>query len=425
MTKTVKTFCPKPLHMKDMRGLPFESSRLSETTLLDEESLWKMFHITEIMKRITPMYSDDRRLLWIEVKRDTPAEWMSFEDAKEEYDDIETLEDYLRVWEEENPYPVEWWSIMSGYYQDMHYIAIGDGRWKRVHLGNKSSIESENHKPRMNYAKFLGRLADYIKEIVDSIETNPDNYNSYLEANLPYTKRTGTIQTREYRRILGLGGEDKMPRGAKGFLRRMMAMGDEVPALEGPMTLRCYAGIWTIAHTGIKYYKMKEDADPLEVFSHSSKGYRIAKDYDLDSEEDYRKWAKENMPYHCFDIVYARVHLVPSEKDGKWTLGLWGGLEGWSRDIVEAGMALEKAGIPFSMKGEAESLFKNLIGDNEITFEPLGGVRSWIESPSRSFPEIYEEGVSKEKLEALAKATKWVPLKQARPIAEILQEDKD
>ena len=49
---------------------------------MDKESTAKMLRISEIMKELAPMHTDDTRLLWIEVVRGTPEEWCSFEEAR-------------------------------------------------------------------------------------------------------------------------------------------------------------------------------------------------------------------------------------------------------------------------------------------------------------------------------------------------------
>ena len=88
-------------------------------------------------------------------------------------------------------------------------------------------------------------------------------------------------------------------------------------------------------------------------------------------------------------------------------------------------MALEKAGIPFSMGGVAGELLRSVRGEGEITFEPLGGVGSSIGSPTRRFPQPGEDGITAGMIEALANATRWRPLKRAMPMSTILQEDRD
>lgn len=62
---------------------------------------------------------------------------------------------------------------------------------------------------------------------------------------------------------------------------------------------------WRIAYEAV-YGKMS--GNDIEVFRHSSKGYEI-KEYNLDSEDDFRRWKNDVSPYHGFDVVYARVHL--------------------------------------------------------------------------------------------------------------------
>lgn len=78
----IRTFCGQPLRQCDLQLLSQAGIPDSRTILMDKESTAKMLRISEIMKELAPMYTDDTRLLWIEVVRGTPEEWCSFEEAR-------------------------------------------------------------------------------------------------------------------------------------------------------------------------------------------------------------------------------------------------------------------------------------------------------------------------------------------------------
>lgn len=319
----MNTFCGRPLLIREVERL-FLESRPGKGIILDGTPLRKMFFISEMMKRLAPMYTDDRRLLWIEAVRGTPEEWLPFERAREEYEGIRTRDDYLRVWREENPDEKQWFEVVTGYYKDIHHLTVSNGTWRRCSFSNRSIASNGGTAPCHDCGDALDRLGDYIRGVIDRIEEDPDAYNAYLEANLPLSKRTGTISGRDYRRITGADQWADMPEGAEAFLERMAGRGDGAPLLEGPMTLRRYAGLWALALAGARGHEEREVDDPLEAFSMSSKGYGIEESYDLDSEEEYLRWAGENRPYHCHDIIYARVHLVPGQTERGWKLSLSG-----------------------------------------------------------------------------------------------------
>lgn len=426
MTKRIiKTYADNPLHLKDIRMFPFDSAR-GRMLLLDERSQRSLFCIAEQMKYLAPMYQDDKRLIWIEVLRGKPSEWCSFKEFQSESDGEPTREEYLQEWESWNPEEVAWYYVMTGYYQDMHYLIISDGRWKRCEMGNRSNLQDENVGFRYDFGEPLDRLAEYLRKVVEKIRKNPDEYNRYIDEHLPYDRRRGRISMKDYRSILHLDPWKDCSGEVEAFLRRHA--GDstlQTPYLEGGMTLRRYATLWTICYQAVNETQAKGADDPLAVFCRSnSKGSKM-NDYDLDSEAGYVAWEKEYYPYHCHDVVYARVHLVPRKCEGGWKLELFGELEGFKEDIIAAGMALDRNGIPFSMEGTAESILMDFYSEGEIDFMPLGGWRSSIECPSRSFPHPGEDGISEEMVRELAAATRWIPLKKVIPIEEILQEDKD
>ena len=425
MKKKVTTFADTPLHVKDFKRFPFRGNAF-EQYLLDETSTRELFYISEQMKRIAPMYTDDTRILWIEALRGRPLEWCSFKEAKEAFE-IETREEYLREWQSWLPDEVEWYYIVTGYYKDMHYLIIGDGMWDRCELVNRSYTTGNHSDWRYDFKRELNLIGGYIRKVIDRIEKDPEDYYSYISEHLPYNRRTGTISMKDYRNILGEDPWKGIPKTVEPFLRKHARDEDEkTPAIEGEMTIRRYASLWALCYMSLdrEGRRADDEYDPIKVFSRSSKGDKIH-DYNLDSEEDYKNWFDENSSYHCFDIVYARVHLVPRKEEDGWRLYLYGELEGFTDDLIAVGMALDKAGIPFNMYNIAGSILKDLTSEGRFKFKPLGGFRSDIENPSRRFPYVGDDGITKETLDRLANATTWVPLKKAIPFKEILQEGRD
>ena len=425
MGKRITTFAESPLHLKDIRDIPFESLRVFEQVLLDEESTCKLFIITELLKRLAPMYNDDNRLVWIEVLRGAPSEWCSFKKARDDFD-IETREDYLREWKFNHPDEVEWFYVMSVYYRDMHYLFSGDGRCRKCSFANRSSVKEENDGYRYDFSELLDRLGKYLRSVIQKIEEDPVGYYRYISDHLPYNRRRGTISMKDYRDILGISPWKGTPKTVGAFLRRHADDVDrDPPVLEGVMTIRRYALLWSICYRATRSIRHGREEDALDTFSRAnSKGAEI-KGFNPDNEDDFIKWFEENSSYHCFDVVYARVHLVPHKSDDGWRLYLYGELEGFKKDIIAAGMALEKACVPFSMHDVAAHLLKDYNSEGEILFSPLGGWRSDIERPSRDFPYEGEDGVTEEMLERLATATRWIPLKKAIPMEKIIQEGLD
>ena len=101
-----------------------------------------------------------------------------------------------------------------------------------------------------------------------------------------------------------------------------------------------------------------------EVFrNHSSKG-RETEGLNLDSEQDFLKWDKENTHYHNMDVIYARVHLVPRKKgegwddedlpvpDGHWYLDLSFCVYGFSNDVVNMLETFWRAGVGVVCDGQ-------------------------------------------------------------------------
>jgi len=376
-TSSFQTFKENPLLNSDLRIV--NNSNRGEILLLDEESIRIMLRIQERMRLLAPCDDDDRRTLWIES---IPGGGKRGETKM-------------------------WWKVIVGYYEDIHYLAITDGRWRGATFLNKDDgncLDSYKYDMR----EMLGKLNAYLWQIVSDVMKNPVPYNEYVEKNLPLTLRTGTLSRKTYR---GFFPDDKwkgLPFDPEPLLRKKAAQ-SKTDTIEA-MTLREYIRLWSIAYRAI-HPEYANQAD-LEVFNKNSKGRDIGKHYGLDDPEEYMRWDKEQGAYHCHDVVYARVVLVPQrQREGGWYLDFGGDLEGYTEDIIKGANALDLAGISFMLRC-AKEMLEDYLGEDDITFCPFGGMRSEIGGASRSFPEGKRDGLPAKRIKELASLVNWKPLRK-------------
>ena len=130
----------------------------------------------------------------------------------------------------------------------------------------------------------------------------------------------------------------------------------------------------------------------------------------MDSREDFARWQKERYPYHCYDVVYVRVHLYPEcdYETKKWYLDLSFGLETFGDIGFRIAFALEEAGIPFIISGSEEKL-DALMGEDTIYFSP--------DERDYQLPYPREKGVVAEKLQKAIGLIKWQHFEEIHPFA--------
>lgn len=187
-----------------------------------------------------------------------------------------------------------------------------------------------------------------------------------------------------------------------------------LPYYDGQLTLREYMKAWKVAYCGITGGESMKCLPPEEIFERSSKGRKAdLEKYDLDSEKDFILWAKENAAYHCFDVSYVTVHLLPATKAGRWRLHLVAAYEWAIDDMFEAAKALTAEGIPFSMP-QARDILRMHEMNGRILIDEEYADRSRIGEIVRRLPEPGYAGVTKDQVKKLIKAIRWDPLNEVK-----------
>ena len=379
-------------------------------TVVDDASLEVMLRIEKTMSRLDVVGDDDKRILWIELK--APRKCDREEDA-----------------DENGNY---WYQLATGCYQQMHYLLLSNRHWRFVDLRSHESRRGER-KPDVwhgNVSKALKKLEHYVAALVDRICANPDEYNDYVAENLPYSKREGRIRRKELNRICPSYKTFDNPEQVVSIVKAVQNM--PITTFD-KMTLRTYMHVWRIlyeayctkdrfSHDDAECFSGLSDA---EVFEHNSKGREI-EGLDLDSEDDYLKWEKENSSYHCHDVAYARVHLQPIKKgdysfdekldvpNGKWYFSLGYSVYGYSQDVVNMLEALRDAGIGLRCSS-SERLLKMALENDWVSISPLPNKYTHDDELGNeiSLPYI-DNDITEEQVRQVIEAAEWAPLEKVR-----------
>lgn len=389
-------------------------------TVVDDASLEVMLRIEKTMSRLDVMGDDERRELWIELK--APRKCDREEDA-----------------DENGNY---WYLLITGCYQQMHYLILSNKSWRFVDLRSCESGRGER-KPDVwngNVSKALKKLEHYVVALVDRICANSDEYNEYVKRNLPYQKREGRIRRKDLNRICPCYRTFEDPEQVVSIVKDVQDMSIKH---YDRMTLRTYMQVWRIIYEAYCTKDVLSHNDrhsfsglsDTEVFVHNSKGCEIDH-FDLDSETDFLKWEKENSMYHCHDVVYACVHLQPIKKGdysyeeeldvpvGKWYFSLGYSVYGYSQDVVNMLEALRDAGIGLYCSS-SERLLKMALEDDWVSISPLPNKYTHDEELGNeiSLPYVDDE-ITEEQVRQVIEAAQWETLERVGLDKLIPLEDK-
>ena len=171
--------------------------------VVDDAALEMMLRIEKTMQRLEEMGDDEQRWLWIEIKAPGKRNRMEMADANGNY----------------------WYQVFTA-----NYKGFGERRPDVWH-GNVS--------------KSLLKLEKYITAMVDNICENADEYNAYVEKNLPYSKRDGIIKRADLNRICPVYRTFDNPARVVDIVKKS----DSLPLWSADkMTLRTYMHVWRILY---------------------------------------------------------------------------------------------------------------------------------------------------------------------------------
>ena len=357
--------------------------------VVDDASLEVMLRIENEMRRLKVMGDDERRSLWLEIHLPGRRYYWG-EDKRDRNGNI-------------------WYWISTGNYRGFHYLLLGDNRHRCIDLRSQPYV-GEVRNPEHIYTDVrepLLRLEEYVKRIVDAVCVAPDKYNEYIEENLPYWKRHGTIRRSALNGICPLYKRVENPEAEVELLENVrkcpLTVLDE-------MTLNTYMHYWRLAYVA---YRTRDDIEPdsideyadsddREVFRRSSKGYNL-EEYDLDSQEDFIRWKDGNSLYHCLDVAYARIHLWPvREDDGLWHFEISYNVCGYFRDVLNIVRALYEQGIIIGINLWADDALAQLKEEDTVRISPCPNkYRKEISLPTVG------DGVTRRMVNAIIRETVW------------------
>lgn len=381
--------------------------------VVDDAALEVMLRIEKTMQRLEVMGDDEQRWLWVIIK--APAKRYRWEVA-----------------DENGNY---WYQVCTANYKGFHYMIIRNRAWRFIDLRSTRLI-GEERVPDVwhgNVSKALSKLEKHINALVDNICENADEYNAYVEKNLPYSKRDGIIKRADLNRIIPSYRTFDNPVRVVEILTKAKSL--PLWSVE-KMTLRTYMHLWRILYVAYRTHDSYrpepkseyENMSDEEVFRHYNSKGREIEGLDLDSEQDYEKWEDENSSFHCMDVAYARIHLHAWKKgercgnedvqivDGHWYFSLSFDVYGYSNDVVNMLVVLNEKGIGVECGNKIDRLLRIAQETDYVGITPGANKYSYDEKVGNEITLPYEEGnITAQQIADVIAATEWKPQRVVKP----------
>ena len=152
----------------------------------------------EAMLDLVPLKkNNEAKAIWVTIPRGIIEDFGSYEDMLE-CGDVEDREEYEQCWLEEYPEPVCWYELViaEAFQKD------GSRLFRAVHFGNKPIVNARfDHDDKYKKIGAIGReeaaielcslITEAVRESMNKLREG--TYNNFVEANLPYSFRTGVI----------------------------------------------------------------------------------------------------------------------------------------------------------------------------------------------------------------------------------------
>ena len=341
----------------------------------------KLIEVQSLFEKLEAMGNDEFRALHIEVPRPTPDEWGNCE---EEIDDGEykSHEEYIKDWESYNPMETYWFHVNVARYNEYRSLIFNNKKLRYFVITNQSSYaqRGSGFQNGQWYEECLIKIFSYLKNLIEAIVSNPDGYNEYIENNLPYQLRYGRIARKDFNRIeprFKIEVEDR-----EWAIKALEAsIRNEIAEPIKTMTIRQFCKYYRIGHEAyVRYFQkispkftkriIKEDI-PEELYDveyyNKTKFKHIDEKYNLDSEVDFKKFAKD----HYGELGLSRLNICASnfQRNG-WVIDVYNSYSANVDIAIDIATALYKSGAPLEISN-AEKLLKILTEEDCVGLIPL------------------------------------------------------
>lgn len=370
-------------------GRVLHGASLDEYTL-DEKSYRFLLEIQKELSVFEPIEDDEARKIWIEIPRGTAEEMKTFDAlvrGQEDDEDNDDLAEYQETLDQLYPRKTQWLFLVTSTYHENTFLKISDRDHECAIFTNRCfNKECYPH----DMAWLLEPLFQLVKERVKEIAHDTEAYNRYVDANVPYRQRSGKIRSKELNRILpqmkmNVENRDYCTGVLKELIRRHKIYDSvenaettdwaslELPAPFDSMTIRKFCKYYRIADSifwsdsRVKRKNEEDGVDDVEYYVRYGMNHRV-RDYDLDSEEDFERFAKDH--YGELGLSRSDVGASKYHVNGKWIITFGVSYSARLEQGLKIALALYNTGAPFIFYN-AETLIHVLEETGTVRLSPF------------------------------------------------------
>lgn len=335
----------------------------------DEKTTELLNKIIDEMKKLTPIADNGCRELYIVADKGSIEAFGDYEENKE-YFDIDTFEEYEKIWQSYYPKEKYWYHIRS--------IEVEDNGYKAIDINYHRLYEAAPHLNQGGFEydiyEFAEWLYDAVKDCIKQVEAG--TYMSFVENNLDVVHRTGTILRKELWELNPDDKEEFFEGLSEEDISEFISLIEEQKKEKylPTMTANEFYNYCSIGYKAMGY--------DIGAMSPKEQYYRFADgrddglgEIDGDSTEAFKDWMEDDSKWggHPWEVCRGgnSTHIslfVHKDKNG-YALALEGSSYGRTTETIKFYLALIRNKIPVYL-WDAINIVERVRGNEKVGIVP-------------------------------------------------------
>lgn len=371
-----KLYIPKIEHYLNFLG-GFEYRGWGKVYTYDERSYELLDEVFELIKKIKPT-SDDGRIwsLWFKAERGPIESWSTFDEQKE-WGNVDTHDEYVKLWESSYPEKENWYYFQA--------LSESDG-YKAIFLQHEHIVQLD---PQITeQSSFPYEIAEFVEWLRDSIVAcirmlEEGTYNDSISENLPPKYRTGTILRKDFWDIFPemreMHYEEISQEEIDTFLNYVSEQPENYESISNKLSSMTANDFYRFCSLGYRAnnYEYCELSPKEQYRKHADGRDEGLSEIDLDSPEAFYEWLNDENKHggHPYEVCRGgnstHISLYPCFEEDGYILYLEGSSIARSNETVKFYNALKRENLPVYI-GEADLLAARLREEEKIGIVPKG-----------------------------------------------------
>ncbi len=340
----------------------------------DKTSINKLLLVFDLMGKLEIQGDDELRSIWLTTKRGKIDDFGDYFEYSEKRL-VNNEEDFKDLWNAYYPEKIKWYNFSVTKYAETIYYYIDS---KLIFRFKVDEIDESCH-------DFQSELTNWIlqesMQTISLILLNINDYNNYINANLPYAKRIGRILRNDFWAISPEAAQDLKSYITDEIIHNLEKIKYQSTNKKFKQLSRITAGDFyrfcEIGYDANGYFEGSENSmKPKEKYLKMADGRDCGlKNIDENSTEEFLKWYQneKNCGGHPWEIcsggnsTHISLFVFPDENG--WYLRLEGSSRARVIETIKMAIALYDHKIPFILS-KAEEIIKMAKGVDYIGIVP-------------------------------------------------------